>query len=224
MLTVICGNDRDRCLDYLKQHIPSPVERYDAGELSANQLAEIISDTGGLFNEKKNILIRDAFDQPDLLETIYQEAAASPHQITLLEQKLTKPVEKKLLKANAIIHRFDLPKSQEEFSVFKLTDSIANRDKKNAWLLYQQALHSGKVAEELHGLIWWQIKILVLVARSGSSSTGLKLFVHNKTKSALSQWNKQDLMQKSFELIDMYHQARRTTIPLEQSLEDWILK
>lgn len=106
------------------------------------------------------------------------------------------------------------------FNPFSITDAFGARDKKRAWVLYQQALLSGLSPEEIFWKLVWQIKSLLVAAKTGSvAETDMKPFPYNKAKSLLKYWQLDELQKFSEDMVRSYYETRRgkdTEIVLEK--------
>ncbi len=97
----------------------------------------------------------------------------------------------------------------KRYNVFPLIDAVVSGDKKNSWLLFQDALAEGVSSEEVINLLFWQYKTLALVATGESAgSLGMKPFVFSKSKRLLSKYSTKDLRKKMFELIKLFQESR----------------
>ncbi len=110
------------------------------------------------------------------------------------------------------------------FNIFSLTDAVAARDKRQAWMLYQKALASGMAPEEVFYKIVWQVKTLLTAEKTKSvSETEMKPFPYNKAKSALKNFKSGELEELSESLVTGYHKIRRGEGEMETLVEKIIL-
>jgi hypothetical protein len=115
-------------------------------------------------------------------------------------------------------------KAGKEFNIFPLTDAIGERDKRKAWVVYEQALNSGLVADEIFWRVMWGVKALILTAKTSSAEeSGLNPFVYKKCKSFLKNWKVEELENLSESLVVGYHNARRGIGEMETMIEKIIL-
>lgn len=115
-------------------------------------------------------------------------------------------------------------KAGREFNIFPLTDAIGARDKRSAWAIYQKALASGMVADEIFWRAMWGVKALLLTLKTKSAEeSGLNPFVYKKSKTFLKNWNETELENLSESLVTGYHNARRGLGEMETMLEKVIL-
>ncbi len=108
------------------------------------------------------------------------------------------------------------------FNVWALTDAVLARDKKNAWLLYREAIEQGQAPEALSGMVWWQVKSMLLVAREGNPK-GMKPYVVTKTQRALKNYTNEDLEQLAQTLITAIHEPRAGNGRAEEWIEQVLL-
>jgi hypothetical protein len=115
-------------------------------------------------------------------------------------------------------------KPKSDFNIFSLTDAIGARNKREAWVLYQRALASGMVAEEIFWKVVWQIKTLLLANRTKSAEeAGMKAYPYSKAKSALKNFKTGEIEKISENLVIGYHQARRGEIEIDALIEKTLL-
>src|SRR3989344_3777286 len=116
-------------------------------------------------------------------------------------------------------------KSLKVFNPFVLGDALGEKNKKLLWVSYYKALNNGASAEELHGMLFWQIKsILIAKTAKNPADSGLKPFVYGKAKKFGGKFKEEDLRKLGTELVQIYDEARRGTTELAVGLEKFILK
>ncbi len=102
------------------------------------------------------------------------------------------------------------PKARNEFNIWALTDAIAERKKKDAWVLYQKALASGMVAEEIFWKLVWVVKSLLIAQRTKNyTETDMKEYPYKKAKANLKNFKEGELEELSEKLVLGLHNARR---------------
>ena len=120
--------------------------------------------------------------------------------------------------------KLPLDKKGKEFNIFALTDALGARDKKRAWVLYQQALSAGLSAEEIFFKIVWQVKSMLIASRTKNvGETDMKPFPYSKAKSFLKNFSTSELQNLSEALVIGYHQARRGEGEIETLVERILL-
>jgi len=114
---------------------------------------------------------------------------------------------------------------KDSFNIFTLTDAIGARKKKDAWILYQKALASGMVADDIFWrAIAWEIKTLLLASKTSSAEeSGLNPFVYQKAKAYSKNFKQGELEQISENLVVGYHNARRGIGEIETLIEKILL-
>lgn len=116
------------------------------------------------------------------------------------------------------------PKKRQDFNVFSLTDAFGSRNKKEAWILYQKALSVGLSTEEVFFKIVWQVKSMLLVARTENiEETDMKAFPYNKAKSFLKNFKPGELERISESLVVGYILARQGKGEIETLIEKILL-
>ena len=113
---------------------------------------------------------------------------------------------------------------RSDFNVFSLTDAVGARDKKNSWVLYQKALASGMVAEEIFWKIFWIVKAMLIASKTKSyEETDMKEFPYKKAKGFSKNFSDEELKNLSETLVIGYHNARRGIGEIETLIEKILL-
>ena len=95
---------------------------------------------------------------------------------------------------------------------------------KDAWVLLQKALDTGGVPEEIHGMLFWQVKSMILAVSSKTAGeAGLNPFVFRKSLSFAKNFTEEELKNLSARLVSIYHDARRGGDELAIALEKFVL-
>ncbi len=166
-----------------------------------------------------------------------RELAESDNLFVFLEQKALKETLTAFSGAGATVTEFLQKAKHTEHSgrtktsagfdanVFALTDAFARKDKKNSWVLLQQAFAAGKSPEEITGLLFWQIKNLLLVKdpRASAATLAMKPFVFSKASVAAKFWEHADLENAASALVRAAHESRRGETDAESALERVVL-
>lgn len=115
-------------------------------------------------------------------------------------------------------------KKKPDFNVFSLTDAFGRRDKKQLWVLLQKAVASGAAPEEIHGILFWQLKSIVLALRCKTAEeAGVKPFVWSKAKSFAKNWSEGELKSLSSKMVSLYHDSHRGVHDFSVALERFVL-
>jgi len=146
----------------------------------------------------------------------------------LLEGGLDKATILKLEKVSEKIECFGEslrePKKEKEFNTFSFADALGARDRKKLWVLYQKAKRFNIADEEIHGILFWQTKNMLLAGKAGSpSEAGMNPFVYKKARSFLKNYSTEELGSLSRTLITLSHDARRGKHDFATALERFTL-
>lgn len=106
--------------------------------------------------------------------------------------------------------------SNQEITSFVFTDAFFEKripDAVNALTL----LDMQQVApEEIHGALWWQLKVLFHILHKDTAS--LSPYAVQKSTRMLKLWNTSELEQISHQMIQIYHEAHAGKTPLSDAL------
>jgi hypothetical protein len=91
------------------------------------------------------------------------DLSQSTHHFVAILAEPSAALKKKIGAVASVIEEFQIAATQG-FNPFKMADALATKDKKNLWLLLQEARQNGLVAEEIIGTLWWQLKAMRLAA------------------------------------------------------------
>lgn len=194
---------------------------FDEQNFSVAALREEL-DTPSLFGEAKSALLLYVLTsyREELLS--FLEEYKGKGDIIIRERELSAKDEKTLVGLGVKIERKTETVKAVEFNVWPLTDAILSRDKKTAWLLYRGAIERGTAPEELSGIIWWQVKSMLLVVREGNPK-GMKPFTLNKTKQSLQKYKPEEIESLGKKLMQAIHEPRAGNGTAENWLESFLL-
>jgi DNA polymerase III delta subunit len=142
------------------------------------------------------------------------------------EGELNKAPLEKIKKHAEKIEEFEKKEvfKKKEFSIFFMADALGERDKRKLWLLFVEALRRGKVMEEMHGTLFWQLKTILLAKRTKSASeAGINPYPYGKAKSFAKNWGEEELNRALLNLCEMYHRAHRGEVDFEIAMERFAL-
>lgn len=171
------------------------------------------------------------FDTPSQDERFYEEIVANLASMKeqkdvfiVLEAGLLAAEKKRFEKSADIIEEYKAT-AAERFNSFSLAEALSRKDRKTLWLLFHEAVLAGIAAEELVGILWWQLKTLRLAAITKSADeAGLKDFPYQKAKHSLSKFGEGELEKLSASLLRLVHDSRLGFYDTDQALERWILR
>src|SRR3989344_461017 len=113
---------------------------------------------------------------------------------------------------------------KKKFNIFTLTDALGRRDKKGFWVLYQKAKLNNVSDEEVHGILFWQIKNMLLsFDAKDAEAAGLNDFVFRKSLGFTKNYSYNELKKLLRELVFLYHDARKGIHKIDIALERFIL-
>lgn len=192
------------------------------------ELQELVGGQG-LFEQKYIVnmsrLIEDATIGEQVMAML-DDIATSDNIFIWIEESVTKPLLKKIEKVAEKIEHHDLKETsrEQEVNAFPLTDALGARNKKKAWLLYIDLIEKIPV-EEIHGVLMWMVKSMVLAHKTKSATdAGLKPFVYSKAKKFAGNFSGAELDTMSERLMTIYHDARRGKGDLALGVETFLLK
>lgn len=188
----------------------------------------------GLFVQKYIVVLDRLFEKKEIKEYVVERLKilkASDNIFIVLENSLDKATLGKFEKNAEKIQIFGEEKEEavkkkktDEFNMFAITDALGARNQKRLWTLYQQAVRREVVPEELHGILFWQIKSMLLALSSkDAKEAGLNPFVYSKAKNYAKNFTLPELKKISSQLVTMYHQAHRGEVDFSVALEKFFL-
>jgi hypothetical protein len=211
----------------LKKNADATFSKIDSDNFNDFSLDEVIGGQS-LFTGKQIIYLKKLFENSQFSDQLLKkikEISESPNIFIITEEKLNKPVLNKIEKASEKIQNFDIKKTvfKKDNSVFDLANALGDRDTKKLWALYQEKIKTVR-PEEIHGILWWQVKSILAAVKSGNAKdSGLKPFVFQKSIAFSKKYTKEELENISDQLINMVHSSRRDGISLDLALEKFIL-
>jgi hypothetical protein len=237
MIYAITGEDRagvgkltDSIVAILQKKRPDAALFRISGDEWSRDIFDSVASGQGLFEHKYIVVLDSIFQNEEAAEYVESRMAEfkkSEHAFIFVEISPKAPIKKLLEKhaektwSPAEVKGSPAP---QKFNIFSLTDALGERDRAKLWVLYQKALASGSEPEEIHGILFWQIKALVGAASSKSAvEAGLKPFVWGKAQSFLKNYSLPELKKISGDMVSLYHNARLESLELRDSLEVFLL-
>jgi len=201
----------------------------DEESFSAAKLDEFIQGRG-LFEDKYIVTLDRCFlddtAQDEIIENL-DEIAASPNAFILVAGELDATIQEKLENYAERAWEFsmhDRQSEQEEYTMFDLTDAFGRRDPQAVWVEYQQAIRSGKEPAAIQGMLFWQVKNMLLAMQTADADeAGMSTYPYKKATQFSKNFSNDELQQLSAELINIYHQAREGRFDMETKLEAFLL-
>jgi DNA polymerase III delta subunit len=232
MLYVIYGTDTEKgrekshaLFEALKSKKPDAAAGIMRAEDVTSEKIEELTQTQGLFENKQIIFMDRTLENPDIREIIVDKIDAvkeSPNIFIFFEGKMTKEVLKKIEKRAEKVTEYELTeeKKKEGGSFFALADALGSRDKKAFWALLRQAFDNDAAPEEIHGILFWQVKSLALASKTSTAlEAGLNPFVYGKAKRFAANFKEGEIDALLSKLVHMYHHAHRGQKDFQIELE-----
>lgn len=237
MIYLIYGTDTDKARAKVRSLVNSLIakkpdashEKITDETFSDSKLDELVGGMG-LFSSRSIVEMDKVFRNKEAKETILErikDISASENIFIFLEDGLNKKELTTFEKHSEKVQEFALREGPAEkaITLFPLTDALGKRDKKELWVLYHQAKIRGSSDEEIHGLLFWQIKSLILShTAKDAKQAGLNPYVFQKALRYAKNFQPQELSALSLKLITLYHDARRGLAPLDAGLEKFVLE
>ncbi|MBP6881104.1 MAG: hypothetical protein KBC35_00545 [Candidatus Pacebacteria bacterium] len=232
MYVVFFGTDRgavrDAATAYIEKQMPADgtLTTIEALEYQPGQVADALGATS-LFGGEEWFV----FDAPsgneefinDVKESL-AEMAESVNTFVILEGALLAAQKKTYEKHATEMKEFTADKV-ERFNSFALAEALAGKDKRQLWVLLQEAKLAGQREEEIIGILWWQLKALRLAARTKTAAeAGMKDFPYNKAKRALTKFAPGEVELLAQSLLEVYHDGHAGVRELDLALEEWMLR
>ena len=189
------------------------------------------AESQGLFEQKSIIVLDQVLEnkthQSSVLDSL-ELLQSSDNVFIFLEGKLDAKTVKKLSKHAAKIQECELPKAQKEhtsFNIFELSDALGMRNRKKLWVIYQEGKMRNVSSEEMHGILFWGTKNMLLSKEAKSAKeAGLSPFVYKKALGYAKNYSNDELEELSTTLVSLYHEARMGKVPFDIGLETLILE
>ncbi len=248
MLYLLHGSDFKKSREKLHSMVDSLLKKkpdasffkLDSSNFSEAQIDELIGGQG-LFEQKYIVqmdgLLEDSKSK-DFVSDRLDSFAESNNIFVFIEEGVSKPVLKKMEKVADKVQEFSLKENQgrkfgvigggelnlSDFNIFDLADAFGRRDKKNLWVLYQKAKMRNIPDEEIHGIINWQLRSMLIANKSKiAQEAGLKPFVYSKSLRFAKNFEENELKKLSSKLVSIYHDARRGLCEFDIEMERFVL-
>lgn len=216
-------------IDTLQKKRPDAEVFWMDSETFASEKLKELTESQGLFSLKYIVVLNRVFENKDAKQAVLEAVSAlaqAEHVFVMVEEAFgTKEITAFQKHATQMV-AYDAQKTEKQtFNTFSLSDALGARDKKKLWMLYIQAKDAGVSDEEIHGVLWWQAKSMMLASTTKSAEeAGLKPFVFSKAKKFAVNFSGTELPRVLADLMELYHRSRRGEYDLGTALEAWILK
>ena len=161
--------------------------KINSDNLNLKELSDY-SNVQGLF-ESRSIIVLDELLQnitnKEIVVKTLERFKDSQNIFIFIESKLDKKTLSKFEKFSEKIQKFSLREKNEaksKFNIFELSDELGRRDRKKMWVMYQTGKLNNISSEEMHGILFWGVKNMVLAKNSkDASEANLSSFVYSKS-------------------------------------------
>ncbi|MEI8061822.1 MAG: hypothetical protein WCG97_00805 [bacterium] len=209
------------------------VFKIEGGSWRSEYVQELLN-AQGLFLSKYIIVFnfisenKEAFSE--LVDFLPQMKSAD-HVCIIAEGNITEKNKEKIKKVAQKSQELLLKKipinepRKNEAPTFAFAMSFANREFQKTEKYFHALLDLKLAPEEVHGVLWWQMKA-VRLASTAQSAVGADLgpYVFKNAKSASLKWKAEDLDQVLNSLFEMYHLAHRGKIDFYNTIERLIVR
>ena len=231
MYIVLYGTDRGRIRDAATEYVDARLPAngrltiIEAIDFVSGQVHDALGATS-LFGGSEYYILDNPAENSEFsaeVEGALPELAASANTFVILEGPLLAAAKKRYSQHAAEVTEYKAP-TQERFNLFSLAEALAAKNKRQLWVRLQLARRQGLRAEELVGILWWQLKSLRLAAVTTSAAeAGMKTFPYNKAKQALGAFAPREVDHLAARLLELYHDGHAGKRDMEIALEEWVL-
>jgi DNA polymerase III delta subunit len=211
----------------LKKKPDASLFKINQDNFSEDKINELLGGQG-LFSNKYIVSMSrmlEKSDTADFLMDKLKELKESENIFIWTEEKINKPILKKIEKHAEKVQEFELVKTatKPKMNIFDLANAFGEGDKKKAWVLYQKALADFS-PEEIYGTLWWQVKSMLLASKTtNAKEADMKDFPYKKAKGFSARFKEGELQTLASDLILLYHHSRLSGEDIALNLEKFIL-
>lgn len=206
--------------------------KINAGESSSQELDQFIGGQG-LFEQKLIVVLNGFLENKENREEVLEKAEALSLSENIFITNDGEVLPKIILGLGEYaqkIQEFPLKAgAKSSFNIFALSDAIGARDRMGAWTSFLKSIEYGAEAEEIHGIILWQLKSIALAKSTKGDSdklkkAGISPFVATKAVRYSKNYTESELKKNISDLVIIYHDSHRGILELPSSLEKFILE
>ncbi len=241
MLYLIYGTDTAKSRKKLHELLDLAKKKRPDAELfkittenwSEGQFDELLV-SQGLFEQKYTTVLDNLFEKKDFKDYILDklEAMKDSEQIFLMiEGGIDAPTVKKIGKHAKQVQEFAKSDPSANgvakkgaYNIFSVADGLISKDKKKLWISYLDFLGKGVAPEEIHGILFWQVKNMILASKAANMKEAcLSPYAYKNALSGGRNYKTEELVGMSSGLVDMTHRVRQGEGELSIMLEKWVL-
>lgn len=206
--------------------------KINADEVGSQSLDEFILGQG-LFEQKLIIVLSGFLDDKEKKEEVLEKAEAlslSENIFITNDEEVSPKIILGLGEYAQKIQEFPLKIGvKSSFNIFALGDAIGARDRMGAWVSFLKSVEYGAEAEEIHGIVLWQLKSIALAKSAKGDSdklkkAGISPFVATKAVRYSKNYTEDELKKSMSSLVTLYHDSHRGILELMSGLEKFILE
>lgn len=195
---------------------------------SEGQFDELLS-SQGLFEQKYVVVLDFVFSNKIAKEYIVdrlEKMKDTEHWFIILDGKVDVGTVRSIEKVSYKTQVFEkTEKKKDSPQIFNITDKLLSRDKKKLWISYVDLINQGIPAEEIHRVLFWTIKNMIIVSNVDSQKeSGLAPFSYTKALSGSRNFKIEELKKMSNDFVGMVHKVRSGEGDMELMLEKWVLQ
>ncbi len=235
MIYFLYGNDKfssrkkmHSILDALcKKRPDAEIFKINTENFDYSKFEELIF-SQGLFDSKYIVVTDNLFEDKNIKDFFIEKLPFikdSANVFVSLESKVDVKSLKDIEKYSEKVQEFSTKEDGKKFfNVFGITDGILEKDKKRLWIDYLKTIQEGIPSEELHGIIFWQVKNMAIVSKVDSQKDcDLTPYQYKNALSGSRNYKDQDIERMMSDLVSMTHKVRSGEGDLDIMLEKWIL-
>lgn len=238
MIAILYGSDQVAVGDEVNQlrqkfaanQRDGVIYRFSDEDFAQERFEELIGG-GQLFGNAVMVIARNLWadeDRANWLTTQLAVMVTSPTQFIFWEDGLNKQLVEMVKGVGATVQEFALKNAgwlgKTDFNIFSLTDALLNRQRRELWLRYMEAVARGVPAEEVFWKLAWQLKILLWVKQTKGELPELKPLVVSKARRGVEKFSGLELKELSSSLVKLWHEAIGGEVDLALGLEQFILR
>lgn len=235
MLYFLYG-DKIKTRKNLNKHLDSLVSKKPDAEVfrinkdnfSKGLVSELLS-SQGLFSKKYIVVLDTLFEKTEIfdeLKDFFDDFKKTEHIFLCIENKLPIKNFDFIKKYSEKVWEFEEKEEDKKvFNVFGLANYLGNKDKKNLWINYLKALNFGISGEEIVGVLFWQMKNIVIVKKTKSiGESKLSPFVYKNATAFSKKWEEKEILDFCKGLVSVNQKVRDGNGEVEILLEKLILE
>ncbi len=241
MVILVFGNDLKRS----REKFNSLVARFKAdgsvlfeiGDFKKEEMDEFLR-CNSLFCKKSVIVCREILENKEACEHILnnlERFSEAENILLLFEGALLKESAGQFRKHTPHVFEYELKKEEKENKekdsgkeFFPLCDALALRQRNSAWLLLEDNLFKGADPEDIFFKLLWQMKVLMRFKKEktlpGKKGKKANPFFLEKIKKAAALFTEDELKEKMYFLLELFHESRYKTADLQVGIEKFILQ